>query len=173
MKENIDIFTRANMFAAEGIEYDLRAITKRREQYIRNSKAAENSEKGERLPPELNVQRVRERHAVVDLLTGTTAESRHPDDRVRVKILEELEARTLSACKEIKVYVDKYRAHAATPGSRDSCGANNLNVSLHTLFEAHTVLCKACQFISLNLLGTGYHRTFLAETVIDPVGTYR
>jgi hypothetical protein len=159
MKESRSLMTRANFFAAEGLEYDVERVEQQLGEYY-----AEKRSKGERsfcVPMELDSDRPRERHKQIDFLAGVAKECRSPEDVVRDAIFEHLKEMVDTACSGVRVVVDKFIAHAASPESRRTVSADDASVTFGHLHKAHEVICKAATFLDLYLL-SGSSRHLLA-----------
>jgi hypothetical protein len=156
--------TRANLFAAEGLEYDIRAVRQHegeyREQELRKGKQVFF------IPRELDSDRLQERHEQIDFLAGVTAAHRSPDDTVRVVVFDRLGEMVNVACSDLHEHVNKSVAHAATPESRQRANAQSASLTLNHLYMAQAAICKAAAFLDLYLL-TGSDHSLLAIPQYD------
>lgn len=160
MKAHVQLVTRANLFQAEGLPYDV--------DYLQ---VASCQTRVETAPPayysqELDLRRLRERHAEVDSLTGVTPDRRSPDDTVSVRLLSCLNQKVLDAYADIRPYINKFLAHPATPESRGIVNADGIRITLDHLYQAHEGICKVANFIGRYLL-TGGYTSFLAVPQYD------
>lgn len=144
------LLTRANVFAAEGLEYDYSAIRRAQEEYLRDRVV-----QGERIswiPKELDWQRHEERHQQVDLLTNLAGE-RTSIDAISVDLLNHLKQRVMSRCRPISTVVNKMLAHASTPEVRSTLDPAELRLTLGQLWSAHQALIETSNFVSIYILG--------------------
>ncbi len=95
------------------------------------------------VPRELDADPIHSRHAQFDVLSGTTPETRRPDDLVRPDVFDRLAAR-LDRANAIKDHVDTRYAHAATPDSRKNRGLETWNLG-----EAEEALANLAQTAEL------------------------
>ena len=117
-------------------------------------------------PRELDSDRIRERHREIDFLAGVTSTNRSPDDTVRALVFTRLKEMVNAACKDVHEHVNKFIAHAATPGSRQKVSARGASLTLGHLYRSQAVLCKTANFIDVHLL-TGNSHGFLAVPQYD------
>jgi hypothetical protein len=141
MRKHASLMTRVSMFAAEGLEYDVDRIADRFKEYVQER------------PRELESNHLEERHAHINFLAGVSAERHAPDDGVGPVVMERLKEKVTYATKDLRVYVNKFLAHAATPGSRQVVEADNLRITLNRLYQAHKAICKVANFVSIYILG--------------------
>lgn len=153
MKKQAALFTRENIFSVEELEYDIAKIENEDSAYA--LKLEEEGRIASYTPPEIDTLLPDLRHSAIDQLSGTTADSRSPADRIPSWVFENLERRVKDPCEKIVEFVNKFRAHAATPGSRSEVDADDIKLSLADLFEAHETLCRTAATIEHYLLGTG------------------
>ena len=153
IKENIKLFTRENMFAAEELSYDYSSIQEADIKY--RDEQIKSGEKAFFIPQELNWHRHERRHKDIDKLSGVDKDSRSPNDTIKPEIISHLKSK-LGSCKEITDYVDKYIAHAATPESRATINADEISLNLRKLWRAHEVICKVANFVSILILGDNH-----------------
>lgn len=164
MRTNIHLMTRANWFAAEELECDVRTMARREESFIMQRGANEN--RMTPIPFESDPWRAIELHARIDALAGVEPTSRTPHDKVRTEIICKLTTRMKSATDEIKKYVDKYFAHASTPQNRERAGASDWSITLNKLAEAQETLCGIHNFISSQFFDTEIE-SYIAFTYCD------
>ncbi len=153
IKEHIDLLTRENIFAAEKLEYGYKVIEARRHDYL--FKQPHPRDRAFFIPREFDAEPSRRRHSDIDVMAGVDCESRSRSDCVRMEIVEQLEKRLQSACSDINEFVNKFRAHAASPSSRSRVSADEIQVTFGDLFAAHESICRVTDSIGRYLLGTG------------------
>jgi hypothetical protein len=159
IKDNIELMTRENFFAVENLEYDYEALHKLELEYIFEQQK-DNPQDCCSIPPELNSWRVKSRHEVIDTLAGVTEGQRKPSDAIRTQVVEYLLKMLKDVSADMKLYVDKYIAHLATPESRDYDKAEEVSITLGHLWSAHKVICQVANFIDKYML-TGISHGFL------------
>jgi hypothetical protein len=135
MRKHAHLMTRANVLAAEGLEYSAD-------------------------PQDFDCY-AELRHADIDALAGVAPENRCPEDAVRPEVMAHLKRKLLAACKDLHVHVDKFIAHAATPESRQAVAADTAAITLNHLYVAHEAICKVANFVDVYLL-TGTSHGMLA-----------
>jgi len=154
IKKHIRLFTRENIFAAEGLEYDVEAVKSKFYEYARK-------QPGGRVlnPPScFDWYKLEERHKIIDQLSNVSKENRKPNDTVHKEYLEHLQNYLKEHCQKFIEIVNKYIAHAATPVSRkeiiykDKKDKDIDNVDLGNLWEAQKAICKVARFIDHYLL---------------------
>lgn len=159
MRQNIALFTRENLFVAEGLEYDYDVIEKRAQEF-----SAEQLRNGNRVywtPRDLDSWPLKLRHEAIDGLSGVSAEQRKPSDVVRIKVLDYLIKSLKDASIDINLYATRYIAHLATPQSREGYKADGASITLGHLWDAHKVICQVANFVDSHML-TGSGHSFLA-----------
>ena len=150
MQKNACLMTRENIFAAEGLEYDYEPVRVACYEYGGNqSKAGKGMFM---VPQHLNWHRLEKRHKQIDRLSGADNSKRNPDDSICLECFVRLKKK-LGVCHEVRTYVNKFIAHAATPGSRASVNADDLTITLGHIWDAHEAICKVANFVSIYLLG--------------------
>jgi hypothetical protein len=121
---------------------------------------------GQMMPPEYRDCRFsKQMHGYIDAMTGTTPENRKPDDSIPDSLFEWLKSR-LGSCLEICRYVDKHFAHSATPESREAIKADEINITLGHILDAHRVICETAHFVMLHFFYRG-HGNFLVIPQFD------
>lgn len=177
MKNNINLLTRSNYFKAEGLEYDYEIVRKKNMEYEQNQIKGKTGVVEYWVPDELDYGRIIERHREFDILTEKSEKNRNPNDRVCVKVFDCLIKKLIDATKNVKIQVEKYIAHAATPGSREVANADEVVVTLGYIWNAHKVICQVANFLDTYLLSRASHRflpisqynnfEFIDKTLID------
>jgi hypothetical protein len=132
VKKNVHLLTRRNIFAVEGLEYDLSTATKR-----------------------YNALRSENRHNAIDELSGVSSNNRSPSDTVRKEVFDGLSRKMSQACEQVKIIADKFVAHSATPESRAQKEADTIELELSDLTGAHEALCRTAKFLFWCILNRG------------------
>ena len=150
MKKYVFLFTRQNMLAAEGKDYDYLPILERARAYNREREIA--GDHSYVLPQVLNWRGIERRHEQIDFLAGVTEKSRSPMDAVRSLVLDLLIEKITTASQDLQVHVNKFVAHAASPESRQLVSADSFEITLNHLYVAHEAICKVASFVDVYLL---------------------
>lgn len=150
MEKNAHVMTREHIFAAEGLAYDYEPVRTAYWEYCRQQTRAGKGAYG--IPAHLSWDRLERRHEVIDRLSGVVKDQRSPDDSVRPDCFTRLKDK-LDVCGEVRTYVNKFIAHAATPGSRATVNADDLAITLKHLWDAHEAVCRVANLLSIYVLG--------------------
>jgi hypothetical protein len=89
----------------------------------------------------------------LDRIVGVSTAKRSPSDVIPAVFLENLRNKVVRARGNAKVYVDKFVAHAATPWSRVTKGADDIEITLGQLWASHRALCEVAGFLQIEVLG--------------------
>jgi hypothetical protein len=157
------LFARENMFAAEHLPYDYVEIRRRWFEYDRGRG---DSREATFVPRELDWSPSESRHEQIDRLAGVRQEERRPNDLCRVAVLDELTSRLKECAGDFKKYVDKFLAHAASPESRLTINADEVELTFGHLWQAQQVVCEIANYVSVHWLGGPQH-AFLATMTRD------
>jgi len=145
VQRNCSLLTRAGLLAAHEYPYDYeQERAKLREEYGKGSP----QRAGQGL---INCAHSETMHGFMDALAGVDSSLRKPTDTARPEIFAWLLHR-LDNCEEIFQYVNKFLAHSATPDSRARVSADDLNITLGKVFDAHRVICETVAFIGMKIL---------------------
>lgn len=166
LRKNATLFTRANVFAAEGLDYDYGSILQAEAEYATVRKAA--GEKAWNQPDELSWEWNETRHLYLDRLCRVSAQKRSPSDVVCPGVFNRLELKVTGACKRVSDHVNKFIAHAATQESRADVQGERSSLVLNHLWEAHKAICQVANFVSVYILGDSSHN-FLTHPLFDPL----
>lgn len=153
MQSHASQMTRANIFAAEGRDYDVESVKRKADAY-----ALEMVKKREEVYPEprdLDWEGLEQRHKEIDSLADVSADRRLQTDTVRPEILKCLKERVNGACDKFSLHVDKFLAHAASPKSRLDKSADDLVMTFGDLGRAQRTLCEVANFVGRYLLDEG------------------
>lgn len=93
------------------------------------------------------------RHEQFDRLAGVCPPIQSPDDVVAPQVFDRLQTRLDHASIDIQTHVNKFLAHAATPESRRIHNADDLSITVSSLWQAIEVICETASFVSTVLLG--------------------
>ncbi|MCH7885095.1 MAG: hypothetical protein IIC01_07555, partial [Planctomycetes bacterium] len=151
MCDNAALFTRRQIFDAEGLAYDTVPLREAERRH-----AAEQHAAGEMawfVPPDIDAGPSETRHEQIDRLAGVGRGKRSPKDRVLNTVFENLLSKLNDSCRDIKEWVDKFLAHSATPESRRIAKADDVEVTLGAILNAQESICQIASFVSINLLG--------------------
>ena len=148
------IFTRANYIKAYDVEYDVEydvdKVKKLYDEYVNQQMSAGNNPFF--VPPDLVWERIERMHAVFDALSNSKSDNRKPTDNVQKLFFENLRNK-LDQLEDIKTYAHKFIAHLASPDDRKKNDADNINITLGKIWNAHEVVCKVATLIGKIFLG--------------------
>jgi len=157
METHASLFTRENILAAQGIEYDYARLRKAWQEEER--KLIESGATSWCVPPEYDWGPSEDRHKHLDRLTRVSQSDRTRNDVVRPEVLAALKD-GLKELDEIRTYADKNIAHAASRESREAYNADQIRMTLGHIWRAHEVICRITNVLSRFIL-TGTHHIFL------------
>ena len=146
-----ETLTRENVLKLECLPYDITEL-QAKEAAFRAEKLAEGT-RAYHVPATLHTFPIKRRHQDLDRLCGVRSDARQTHDTIQEIVLNRLQQRLDDACNCLKIHVDKFIAHSATPGSREIVGANSAVLTYGHLWEAHQVVCEVASFINIRLLG--------------------
>lgn len=126
-----DLLSRAQMLVAEGLPYEI---------------PSERSDINAHVMATI-------RHKAIDYLSNVRPEDRTPDDKVETNKLQFAQSRLTKRSQNIKNYVDKFIAHAATGRSRQVFQPKELRVHLALLWRSTATICKVAHFVEVCVLG--------------------
>ncbi len=146
-----ELLTREAIFDAEGLEYNYEPIQVSRMEYVQARQAA--GEMAWDVPEALRWERNERRHKQIDRLTGVESSDRQLCDILQCEMLANLKKKIEKPCEDLIVYATKFIAHAATPESRETKKADEIEITLSDVWEAHKVLCEVARFLAICVLG--------------------
>jgi hypothetical protein len=153
IRTNRAVFTREIYVAYDGLPFDYAAAHD-----LWLSKTCEGGTEGK--PGSLETKgpnawfRSRRLHEHFDRLSGTTFDGRSRNDLMLKKWLDHADA-FLACCEPVKVYVDKFVAHAADPSTRGNLCDGAEGLTLAKLEECHKAIYKAAAFVYGPILWEG------------------
>jgi hypothetical protein len=149
IKENIDFLTRENLFKLNGLEYDVELIERKKNEYIIREQKRLGEKTPIAIPRNLRPNYSKLFHERIDKLCGIKPEDRKPNDKVQVKIFDDLMKNLEKAVEKEESYVNKYLAHAATKESRESAKINieTNPPTLQSILEAQETIAKTANYI--------------------------
>lgn len=142
--------TRANIFDAEGIEYDIQKVEAAYRKWKAENVGPET--RGWGVPPDVDTSPVWNRHDFADRISRVNPANRCPSDVISESLLKDLKT-ALDSCNAVKTHVDKYIAHAATQRSRARLSPDEENPTWDQLDDAIRAICRVASFVSLLLEG--------------------
>jgi len=92
------------------------------------------------------------RELSIDKMVGVEHDNRSPTDTIRPELFEHLKAELTTRCELVKQYVDKFIAHAATPDSRLTVNADDIDILRNTLSEARKRMLQTATFLGTCVL---------------------
>ena len=165
---NGHLYTRGNVFEAEGLSYDCSAVRERAREHSMQQllrwratgvAAFSDSEI-------MKVAEIPERlHADFDRMSGTTPATRQPSDTLRKGLLQWLKEK-LDICHGVRAYVNKFVAHAADPANRNRGTAEE--ICLDRVWKCHEAICYTASFVSVYIL-RGPSTVFMPTLDFDPL----
>jgi hypothetical protein len=90
-------------------------------------------------------------HERFDKLSRTTATARSKGDLVSVEWLDRLDSR-IKDCENVRVFTNKFTAHAADPLSRAQLTPEQCGVTLRRLADCHQALLEVAEFAGCRIL---------------------
>jgi len=93
------------------------------------------------------------RHETIDRLAGTSPASRLPRDAIPPDWFKARITRITKRSRNVKNFVNKFLAHAATPASRESVNSDEMKVHLARLWQATALICKVAHQVDVEILG--------------------
>ena len=134
---NVALFTRENLFAAEGLECDISKV----ETAHRNWQQQKRREIHE-IPAHLDSDGLAARHAFFNKIAGPKPRATgEAGDVISSFLLNDLLA-MLEKCKAVKGHVNKYIAHAATPESLKHLDKKAANLTYGEIWKAEKIICQ-------------------------------
>lgn len=156
LRKNHSLLTRAGLFAANDLEYNLGEADKGRRALYRKVR---RTAKACTVSPRFNIRAIEEFHRKIDDLAGVPSRDRSPSDTIPEELFARLQEKLDRACREIKLIANKCVAHAATPESRVlqlPIDVDAIALDLQQLAHAHEVFCKTARFLT----GIIFHQDF-------------
>ncbi len=151
MIANIAFFTRKNMLRADQLPYHYGRFERQEHEYSQKH----YPDGGAHTPQNFGKwHEARHRHEVIDKLVRVRADQRQPDDTIPVSLFQDLLTKLDLACERIRIYANKFVAHAATPSSRKKAGVKPLR--LIDLKRANKCLCEIAAFLANHVLGSSF-----------------
>jgi hypothetical protein len=153
VRANRDLFTREIYVAYDGLPYDFALVhdtwlSKRIEE------GKENKFGGLETKGPNAWYRSQRLHEHFDRLSGKSVSDRSRYDVMSEKWLDHADA-FLVCCEPIKIYVDKFVAHAADQSTRSNLPEGAEGVTLAKLEECHKAIYKAAAFVYGHILWEG------------------
>lgn len=155
IRENRTLFTREIYVSYDGLPYDYQTV---HDKWI-EEKAQQGTLQGsgylETKGPLAwsTSQRI---HKHFDKLAGVSSDERSRDDTMLEKWLDHADS-FLECCEPVKIYVDKFVAHAAAPETRVGLPEGAEGLTLEKLEECHKGLYKAASFLYGHVLWEGFY----------------
>ncbi len=150
MAKHAHLMTRDHLFAVEGLPYDPEPVKEAFFEYSR-----ERVSKGERsffVPKQLRYQDIDRRHETIDKLAGVDPSQRSRHDSIHLEVFVKLTKMVWDVCEDVARHVNKLIVHAASPEDRKPISLGELTITLGHLWDAHEVIYKVANFVSVYLL---------------------
>jgi len=143
MKDKSCYFTRENILRINNLPYDYESIRNQ----LNDAFLVKSHRKSGWTPSELNWWASADRHAFIDKLCGVTEAKRTPNDCVSHDLFNDMCCRLFETCRDVKVYVDKFVAHAATPQDRASLNPESIKITFEHIQNAFKMIYKVTNFL--------------------------
>lgn len=151
LRDHHHLITRENFVSYDGLPYDpsigeqrfFKKVVKNKNPNGRVSSLPLSGRNGWAMSEKL--------HAHFDKIRKDKRKKRSRKETINPKLIDFLETR-LKPCDEIKVYVDKFVAHAADPITRESISDAEKGVTLNKLDECYKGIYQVASFICQTLL---------------------
>lgn len=147
IEQNWELMTRENYVCNDGLPYDYYLVYQR---WISSLPSGVHSGSLPTYGPDAFDMSERV-HKNFDILAQVDPKERSRKDRIKIEILEYLESE-IKKCENIKTYVDKFIAHAATPETRESLSNEEKGITFERLETCHKIIYQVASFISGQLL---------------------
>lgn len=151
INENIELITRENYVCYNGPPYDYEAVRQEWESgLIRDGKNVHVGTLPTSGPKAWDMSELA--HENFDRLSQVNPEHRNRTDLIKTDLLESLDNQ-LKKCEDIKKYVDKFIAHAASLETRSELTEKQKGITLEHLEACHKIIYQVASFIEGTLLG--------------------
>ena len=151
MERHGHLLTRRNIYDAEELEYDDKAIEQQFSEGLYHH--YKTGEYPDDMPPNGLYLQSTTRHKHIDQLSGVAESDRSPDDQILPSVFQNLKTRVNEVCDDVARHVNKFIAHASTPESREKVEASGSPITLQHLEDAREALCQITAFLAVYMLG--------------------
>ena len=151
--KNREYLTRKKYFQLRNLPYDTEVVEKSEQEWLLSHRMW--VEEDLPIPVEIDSMPSKNGHSYFDRLSNKTIMNRSPDDIIDERVIDVLKAK-LSTCNDVKVYVKKFIAHAATPDSREKINIEQYGISLKNIWNAQKLLFEVTQLLAEALFGEHY-----------------
>ncbi len=145
MEANLSLITRENFVCYDGTPYDGAAVE---QHWLSNLVKEPDGVQSRWMPTDgqgaWHVSKLR--HKNFDRLAQVSCQDRRRTDLIKTDIFRFLESQ-LVKCEDVKKYVDKFIAHAATPATRASLSEGQTAITLDRLKACHKIIYEVAYFI--------------------------
>ena len=150
IRDNAHLLTRENHVCYDGLPYDFEKLRQEwQSSLVADGKGSHTGTLPTNGPKAWPMSEMV--HKNFDRLAQVDSENRERFDQIGVEILDVLEQQ-LDKCEDVKKYVDKFIAHAATPESRDGLTEDQKALTLERLDSSHKIIYQVTSFIEGSLL---------------------
>lgn len=153
IEDNIGFLTREKYFYLRNIPYEIELMQKIESDFYREQSIKNNS--CFFVPPEKSASSTFETHEYFDKLSEKSPNVRSPTDTISLSFFSKHRS-LLENTKEIKSYVDKIVAHAATPFSRSVGNFDDIKISLSSVWKVHSEIATVFDSLARLVLGAEY-----------------
>jgi hypothetical protein len=160
-------FSRAAMFAAENLEYDIELLQSKEDAHTR--RMIGDGQFSFAVPRECDPDPSCHRHLAIDRLTHKNASTRTPDDMVPEGVFDGLLLKITAPTESFVKLANKHTLHAASASSRESDEEyqQGMVLTLAELREAHEAICKTFRFVANDLLNQGEYDLLVERRIED------
>jgi len=150
IEDNLDLITRENYVCYDGLPYDYDMVHKR---WLSTLPKTKNGIQAGSLPAYgPNAFHMSERvHKNFDILAQVHPKERSRNDKIKIGVLGHLE-NEINKCENIKKFVNKFIAHAASPETRAPLSDDEKGITLERLETCHKIIYQVASFISGQIL---------------------
>lgn len=148
--DNLHLMTRENYVCYDGLPYDYNSVHDKWLSSLPKTKSGVHSGSLPTSGPDAFPMSERV-HKNFDILAQVHPKNRARNDVIKREVLDHLDSE-LTKCENVKKYVDKFIAHAATPETITSLSEEERGLTLDRLESCHVTIYQVASFISGQLL---------------------
>lgn len=155
IEKHVALLNRFELIQAVGLEYDHMPRKIAFEKFV--AQQHKNGNHVYSVPRECWYEEILNWHKNFDRLSGSVAEDRSKKDQLQTIIIQNLIIKLEKATNKIYEFVNKFIAHKASPGSRKTINADEIEITYNHILNAHKAFLEVANFVSLEICydGTG------------------
>jgi hypothetical protein len=150
IRHSHSLLTRENYLACRNLPYDFEQAKEAHFRAMANAPADVAFRGMDTEGPEAWSEAKRA-HARFDKLSEKPGTARSKGDLVSARWLDRLASR-IKDCENVRIFTNKFIAHAADPSSRSKLTAGQLGVTLRRLAGCHRALLEVAEFVACRIL---------------------